>query len=154
MPCVVNVVMLIWNLPVSLHAFGVYGSIKVMDIKPVVNWIKGTHTLGALLMSCVLSVVMLFLSFAYITACIWSPWDHKEKMWSLWWIEQKENMIHSSSYKWCTIFLFSMLYKIPFFCVVQNSCFLWCTIFLKNGMMYLIPVWHVVPSSVVGKSFF
>ena len=47
-----------------------------------------------------------------------------------------------------------MLYKIPFFCVVQNSCFLWCTIFLKNGMMYLIPVWHVVPSSVVGKSFF
>ena len=56
--------------------------------------------------------------------------------------------------KWCTIFLFSMLYKIPFFCVVQNSCFLWCTIFLKNGMMYLIPVWHVVPSSVVGKSFF
>ena len=69
------------------------------------------------------------------------------------WIEGKHKM-HSSSYKWCTIFLFSMLYKIPFFCVVLNSCFLWCTIFLKNGMMYLIPVWHVVPSSVVGKSFF
>ena len=59
-----------------------------------------------------------------------------------------------SSYEWCTIFLISVLYKIPFFCVVQNSCFLWCTILLKNGMMYLIPVWHVVPSSVVGKSFF
>ena len=46
--------------------------------------------------------------------------------------------------KWCTIFLFSMLYKIPFFCVVQNSCFPCCTKLLFS-MMYNIPVWDVVP---------
>ena len=38
--------------------------------------------------------------------------------------------------QWCTIFLFSVLYKIPVFSVVQNSCFQWCTIFLYE-MLYL-----------------
>ena len=105
--CVINVVMLIWHLLISLHAFEVHRIMKKNDCGACgeLNWRK--HILDALLIC-----------------------------------------------KWCTIFLFSMLYKIPFFCVVQNSCFLWCTIFLKNGMMYLIPVWHVVPSSVVGKSVF
>ena len=38
--------------------------------------------------------------------------------------------------QWCTTFLFSVLYKIPVFSVVQNSCFQWCTIFLYE-MLYL-----------------
>ena len=67
---------------------------------------------------------------------------------------QQKAHLHSSSYEWCTIFLISVLYKIPIFCVVQNSffsvmynipdfsdvqysCFLWCTIFLFS-MMYNI----------------
>ena len=62
--------------------------------------------------------------------------------------------VQYSCFLCCTKFLFSVLYKIPVFIDVQYSCFLWCTIFLKNGMMYLIPVCHVVPSSVVGKSVF
>ena len=75
--------------------------------------------------------------------------------------------VQYSCFMCCTKFLFSMLYKIPVFIDVQYSCFLWCTIFLysvmynipvsqvvKNGTMYLIPVWHVVPISDVGKSFF
>ena len=39
--------------------FGVHGSIKKNDAKPVVNWIRRTHTLGAPQKSSVLSVVML-----------------------------------------------------------------------------------------------
>ena len=71
-------------------------------------------------------------------------------------LQQHKAHLHSSSYKWCTIFLISVLYKIPFFCVVQNSffsvmynipdfsdvqysCFLWCTIFLIS-VMYNIPL--------------
>ena len=67
--------------------------------------------------------------------------------------------------QWCTIFLFSVLYKIPVFYVVQNSCFQWCTIFLYE-MLYLslfclnlsyksLVVYNsgggVVPNSVVYK---
>ena len=71
-------------------------------------------------------------------------------------LQQHKAHLHSSSYKWCTIFLISVLYKIPVFCVVQNSffsvmynipdfsdvqysCFLWCTIFLIS-VMYNIPL--------------
>ena len=68
--------------------------------------------------------------------------------------------------QWCTIFLFSVLYKIPVFSVVQNSCFQWCTIFLYE-MLYLslfcfnlsyksLDVWYsgggVVPNSDVTMS--
>ena len=71
-------------------------------------------------------------------------------------VQQHKAHLHSSAYQWCTIFLISVLYKIPVFCVVQNSffsvmynipdfsdvqysCFLWCTIFLIS-VMYNIPL--------------
>ena len=107
-----NVVMLIWHLLTSLHAFGVLEIIK-----------KRCGACG---------------EFNRRKTC--TPHLISD--------------VQYSCFLCCTKFLFSVLYKIPVFIDVQYSCFLWCTIFLKNDMMYLIPVWHVVPSSVVGKSFF
>ena len=54
-------------------------------------------------------------------------------------LQQHKAHLHSSSYDWCTIFLISVLYKIPVFCVVQYSWFQWCTIFLIS-VMYNIPL--------------
>ena len=46
-------------------------------------------------------------------------------------------------FQWCTIFLISVMYNTPVFCDVQYSWFQWCTIFLYSAM-YNIPVFHVV----------
>ena len=51
-------------------------------------------------------------------------------------------------FQWCTIFLISVMYNTPVFCDVQYSWFQWCTIFLYSAM-YNIPVFHVVPFSCI-----
>ena len=63
-------------------------------------------------------------------------------------VQQQKAHLLSSAYQWCTIFLISVLYKIPVFCDVQYSWLQWCIIFLSS-VMHNIPVFHVVPFSCI-----
>ena len=136
----------------SLHAFWVHGSIKNNRCEAFgkLNW-------GNTYIRCIIKVMVMLIWHLLTSLHAFGVHGSikKNRCGACGELNWRKHILYALLIcKWCTIFLFSMLYKIPLFCVVQNSCFLWCTIFLKNGMMYLIPVWHVVPSSVVGKSFF
>ena len=63
--------------------------------------------------------------------------------------------ISDVQYSWflcCTKFLFSVLYKIPFFSDVQYSWFQSCTILLFSVMYNIPEKWHDVPNSCMACS--
>ena len=125
-------VLLIWHLLTSLHAFGVQGSIKSNGCEAFgeLNW-------GNTYIRCSINVMCNRCGYAscHLQTSLHAFGVHGsiknnrcgacgELNWRKYILDALQICMG------CTIFLFSMLYKIPFFCVVQNSCFHWCTIFL------------------------